>query len=53
MENKIRAAQKMCDKDFVSASSIPVPIQNLVKLIFNVENMKYQMRRFKVIINRK
>lgn len=38
----------MCEKDFVSKSELPSQVQKLVKLIFDVENMKYQMKRFKV-----
>jgi hypothetical protein len=38
----------MCDPNFVSNSVLKAPIQNLVKEIFNVENMKFQMRRFQI-----
>jgi len=38
----------MCDQNFVSNSRLKTPIQNLVKEIFDIKNMKFQMDRFKI-----
>ncbi len=39
----------MYEPEFVSSSALKLPVQDLVKQMFDIESMKNQMKRFQVI----
>jgi poly [ADP-ribose] polymerase len=43
---------KMSDKNFVSNSSLAKPIQSIIRLIFDIESMKKQMKEFEIDLNK-
>jgi poly [ADP-ribose] polymerase 1 len=40
------------DKNFISKSTLPVPIQDIIRLIFDIETMKRQMVEFEIDLNK-
>ena len=36
------------DKNYLSTSKLEKPIQNIIRLIFDIESMKRQMKEFEV-----
>ena len=47
-EEEDAAKVTMSDKNFISKSELAKPIQDIVKLIFDIETMKRQMKEFEV-----
>ncbi|CAF0920722.1 unnamed protein product [Brachionus calyciflorus] len=46
------AMSKLNDENYNSISKLAKPIQNLIKLIFNIETMKQQMKEFEIDLNK-
>ncbi|RNA39363.1 poly [ADP-ribose] polymerase 1-like [Brachionus plicatilis] len=43
---------RLSDQNYVSSSKLALSIQNLIKLIFNIETMKQQMKEFEIDLNK-
>ena len=51
-EEEDAAKVTMSDKNFISKSELVKPIQDIVKLIFDIETMKRQMKEFEIDLNK-
>jgi len=51
-EEEDAAKVTMSDKNFISKSELAKPIQDIVKLIFDIETMKRQMKEFEIDLNK-
>ena len=43
---------KMSDKNYVSTSALAKPVQDVIRLIFDIEKMKDQMKEFEIDLNK-
>lgn len=51
-EEEDTAKVAMSDKNFISKSVLAKPIQDIVRLIFDIETMKRQMKEFEIDLNK-
>lgn len=51
-EEESKTKSKLTDKDFKSSSNLDKSIQDIIKLIFDIENMKRQMKEFEIDLNK-